>query len=144
MTDDPTPDPDELVARITHARARRESAQAALDEAHRAYLGAVVQAYRVFGATELARRLEISRGRVYQLLEGQARRGRGVGTPYIERHSPLQLPDNPPLIHSRLRACVAPFHGLTGRLNSGSLCLHGMNMNHIRTGDLNRSPSLWL
>ncbi|MDQ3931756.1 MAG: hypothetical protein M3252_02815 [Actinomycetota bacterium] len=70
-----TTDPDELITRITHTRARRDFAQAALDEAHRAYLGAVAQAYRVFGATELARRLEISRGRVYQLLEEAKRAG---------------------------------------------------------------------
>lgn len=69
------PGHDELITHITHARTRRESAQAALDDAHRRYLEAVVAAYKAMGATELGRRLGISRGRVYQLLEEAKRAG---------------------------------------------------------------------
>lgn len=70
--------PDELITRITHARARRESAQAALDAAHSAYLEAVVEAKTALGATELARRMNVSRQRVYQLLEEARRAGLAV------------------------------------------------------------------
>jgi DNA-binding transcriptional regulator LsrR (DeoR family) len=68
-------DSDELITRIEHARANRDAAQAALHAAHKAYLEAVIEAKEILGSTELARRMHVSRQRVYQLLEEARRAG---------------------------------------------------------------------